>query len=228
MKYPAHSFLFDEDDDTDRSVQAQGSIPYSPVKTPLSNRYSYLTPKSSGGNYSLQQHRGSNATTLFTCCGFSIDLSHKHSYSSNSKSVLDDSSTRRSTICKNPNLSSKNLGPPSFISSNDRFTRQQKTVCYRSTNTNRPITRRRAATVVHCSRNTPVSTITSLTSRSSIPLCISKEKQSFTTEKLSPIIDTPLIKKDESKISINLTEPPFILQIDYLQPPSPASIIETC
>jgi hypothetical protein len=233
MKYPAHTFLFDDDDDTDRSGQTQGAVPYSPPATQISSHYScltskssYLTSKSSCGNYSLQQHQGSTTTSLFTCCGFTIDLSHKRTYSSNSRSTLDDTPTRRSTITRHPNSPSK---ISCSQSSNDRIIRQQKTVCYRSTNMNRPITRRRAATVVHCSHSTPVSTLTTLTNKPPIHRSISKEKSSLPFEKLSPIIDIPLtIPKDGYKTNINLTEPTIIVKTDCDELSLPASIIETC
>jgi hypothetical protein len=230
MKYPTHTFLFDDDDDTDRSGQGQGTTSYSTLTNKLSNRQSYLTPKSSGGNYSLQQTRAPTTPSLFTCCGFTIDLSQKSSYSSNSKSPIDDSLTRRSTLNRKPTFSSsKNLSVESAISSNNRVIRQQKTVCYRSTNINRPIIRRRATTVVDCSRDTPVTTMTTLTNKSSpIQRSISKEKRFSLFEKSTPIIDIPPTTKDGCQTNMNLTESLIIVQTDCDELPLPASIIERC
>jgi hypothetical protein len=134
-------------------------------------------------------------------------------------------------VTKNSNsLPSKTLCSQSSTSSNERIVRQQSTVCYRSNNSSRPITRRRAATVVHCSYNTPVSKMTNLTNKSPIHQSISKEKQCFSSEKLSPIIDISprSVTKDESKINITLTEPRIIIKTDCDEIPLSASIIETC
>jgi hypothetical protein len=242
LKYPAHSFLFDEDDDTERSMQGQGTTSYSALAPTSSHRQNFLTPKSSTGNYSLQPSQTSTATSsLFTCCGFTIDLSHKHTYSSYTKSTNDDFSTRRSIIYHKPTFpASKSLSLQPSISSNDRTIRQQKTVCYRSASINRPITRRRSATVVHCSHKKPVSTMTTLTNKLSTPSMtlnppiqksFSKERQFLTLEKLSPMIEKPSTVpiKDGCPTNINLTEPSIIIiQTDYDEVLSPASIIERC
>lgn len=228
IKYPPNLFLFDEDDDTDRSNQGQGTASYSALGTKLPQRQNYLTPKSSTGNYSLQPSQTSNANSVLNCCGFTINLSHKHSNSFYTKSTTDDFSTRRSIKYIKPTLPiSKSLCLQSSISSDDRIPRQQKTVCYRSTNSNRPITRRRAATVVHCSQKTAVPTVTTLTNKLSIP-SISKEKQSLSPGRLSPTNDISS-RKDGCPTNINRTEPAIIIiQTDYDEVLSPASIIETC
>jgi hypothetical protein len=230
MKYPAHAFLFEDDEDTDRSLQPQGSAPYCSLPVQSPSRSNNLSPQTSG-NFSSQHSRTSTATSLFTCCGFTIDLSNNQPTSSTSKSVLDDSLTRRSTLNKMPNPLSKIASyPQSSLSPDDRTFRQQKTVCYRSNISNRPNTRRRATTVVHCSSKRPSATLTTLTSphNSSIHQSISKERQYLNFEKLSPTNDIPLTIKDGMKITINITEPPIIIQTDCDEPQLPAYIIETC
>jgi hypothetical protein len=231
MKYPGHKFLFEDDDDMDRSGQVPPVSSYSVLTAQLSNRPTYLTPKSSIGNYSFQQSRASTAASFFTCCGFTIDLSHKHSYSSSSRSTHDDILTRRPTMNKHSNhFPSKSLSPQSSTPSHDRSFKQQKSVCYRSSLTNRPGTRRRATTVIHCSHSTPVSTVTTLTNKpSTIHRSISNEKQCLPFEKLSPIIDiNSTTTKDRYQANMNLNETSIILQTDCDELPLPASIIETC
>jgi len=234
VKYSGNSFVFnDDDDDTERSIQAQGTTSYSALTVQLSNRKNNLSPQLSSGNYSVQTSQISNTSSVFTCCGFSIDLSNKHSHPSTSKSLFDESSSHRSIGYKNPNpLLSKTASYPQspVPSSNDRLLRPQRTVCYRSHNTNRPINRRRATTLVHCSRKKPTSINTKLTGTLSSPVhrSISKEKQCLTFEKVQPIIDIPLKTKDGYKTTINITEPPIIVQTDCNELLLPAYIIETC
>ena len=229
MKYPAHSFLFDEDDDTDRFVQGQGQISHSNLTAKLSHRPNYLTPKSSMGNHSLQPSHASSAATNFTCCGFTIDLSQKQASMLYPRPNWDESAARRSLKTKKsiPSSPLKNLCVQSSISSTDRTMQPQRSICYGSNNANRPITRRRAATVVHCSQKTPLSTVTTL--ESSIPKSLSKSKISLSREKFSSIVDLPSTGKDHGyKTTIYLTEPSVIIQTDEEEILSPASIIERC
>ncbi|CAF1268440.1 unnamed protein product [Adineta steineri] len=224
-KYPAHAFLFnDDDDDTDRSVQLQGTT-YSALTVQLSSRHNNLSPKLSNGNYSLELSQTSAGTSIFTCCGYSIDLSPKTSHTSYTKSGFEESSSRRSIVNKNPNpLLAKTASYPqsSPSSLNDRLLRTQKSVCYRTDNTPRQITKRRATTLVNCSRNRPSSTNTTIVPP--IPISLSNEK----LPPSAPIIDIPSASNDECKPIINLTEPPMIMQTDYIEPLLPAYIIETC
>lgn len=90
-----HSFLFDEDDDdTERSNgTATGATPYCALTMHSQNRSNYVSRQNSTTNYPVRLARNSS---VLSCCGFAIDLSHKHSvYSSNI-----DLTSRRSTLCK--------------------------------------------------------------------------------------------------------------------------------
>ncbi|CAF4240471.1 unnamed protein product [Rotaria sp. Silwood2] len=238
LKLTKHSFLVDDDDDDmDRSVKAHGTTSYCALANQSPNHHAHITPKTSSENYSTQKFRTSTAASYFTCCGFTIDLSHKQTYSSNSRVLLDHSPICRSTINKNPNrlLSKTRSYPQSSIStsllSNDRNFKQQRSISCRTTN------RPRTTTAVHCLYNTSSSRITTRTNNSSILSTTinspnhriqSKENQRITFEKLSPIIDKHLIIKDEHKTNINLTELPTIIKTDCNESLPPAYIIETC
>lgn len=228
FKYPTHSFLFDDEYEPDRSIQGQGHRPsYSTLTTKLSSRQNYLTPKSSMGNNSLQpSNLSSAASTLFTCCGFTIDLSQKQPSSLYTRSTCDDLPTRRSLKTKKTQMSSSPTNNLSVQSSNDRTMKEQRSVCYRPNNSNRPITRRRAATVVHCSRKTSLPTMTTL--ESSLPQSFSKPKLHSSQEKFSSIVDLPSTNKDTYRATIYLNEPSIIIQTDRDELPLPASIIERC
>ena len=207
-----HSFLVDDDDDfTDRSIAPAVASPSSTLPYQTQTRSHPLLQQSSVGNQSLQSCR---KPTRFTCCGFTVDLSPKNvGYSSNG-----DTSSRHSTIGKstaNTNMISDHdyqlarksrTCSQSPISSSpfDRHRRQQKTISYRSnTEQQRPTTRRRATTVVHCSRHAPSSTSTfiadksmTLTNASAIAdRCVSRE-----TER-SPLQAAHSHQSDTSSIS---------------------------
>jgi hypothetical protein len=181
-KIHAHAFLFDDDDeDTERSIATTAATPYCALTIHSQNRPSYLSQQSSHNNYPIHLARKS---TFFTCCGFTIDLSRKHSiYSSNG-----DITSRRPTICKSPgnatttnnhntNNNNNNNSPkkyrnyshsPVLLSSSDRSL-QQQTACLKSNdddddnnNNNQSTTPPRATTVVHCFRHMPSSTVTSI------------------------------------------------------------------
>lgn len=225
QKDPGHSFLFDDDEDTDRFVQGQVQLSHAKV----SHRSNYLTPKSSMGNYSLQPSHTSSSATSFACCGFTIDLSQKPTTTLYPRPNWDDSTARRSLKTKKSVSSSpsKNLCVQSSISSTDRTMKPQRSICYGSNNFNRPITRRRAATVVHCSRKAPLSTITTL--ETSLPKSLSKNKMNLSREKFPSIVDIPSPGKELGyKTTIYLTEPSVIIQTDREEILSPASIIERC
>ncbi|UJR13480.1 hypothetical protein I4U23_000494 [Adineta vaga] len=227
-KYPAHAFIFtDDDEDTDRSVQIQGT-PYSGLNLRQNNNN--LSPKLSSGNYSFQLSQTSNSTSVFNCCGFSIDLSNKNSHMSHSKIFLDESSSRRSfnNVTSNKILAKTASYPQSKASSpNDCLLRPQKTVCYRSTNVPRPITRRRATTLVQARRNTPASIKTTLTT--TVYPSILQENQYLASEKLPSIIDIPSTTKEESNIDLIASPDPSLpISTDCNEPLLPAYIIETC
>ena len=169
-----HSFLVDDDDDyTDRSIAPTVTSPSSTLPHQTQNRSHPLLQQNSYGNQSLQSSR---KPTRFTCCGFTVDLSPKNvGYSSNG-----DTSSRHSTIGKSTantvndndyhHMARKSRTcsqSPISLSPFDRHLRQQKTISYKSNaDQHRPTTRRRATTVVHCSRHLPSSTITSIADKS--------------------------------------------------------------
>ena len=223
-KYPTHSFLFDDEFENDRSLQSQAPHPsYPTLTTKLSSRTNHLTPKSSAGNSSFYP---SSTPTVFTCCGFTVDLSQKQpSSSSYTRSTYDDLPARRSLKNKKTHTSSppKNLCVQSSISSNDRSMKQQRSVCYRPANSSRPITRRRAATVVHCSHKT---TLTKLDTP--LPTSFSKSKLNSSEEHFPSLVDLPSTGRDGYMATIYVNEPSIIIQTDRDELPSPASIIERC
>ena len=157
LKDPTQAFLFDDEDDTDPASQRQNSSAYCALTVHSTARQNFLTPQSSSGAASFQTQRTSTSSA-FSCCGFTVDLSHKHRYLPYSRSTFDEPSNYRSMLsnatmnpkippCKtlsNPLSATRSLSPGGTL-------RQQNTICYRSSLSHRPITRRRAATLVHCS-----------------------------------------------------------------------------
>ncbi|CAF1107901.1 unnamed protein product [Rotaria sordida] len=245
MTFTKHSFLVGDDDDdynnnnnnnnTDRSMKPNGRTSYHTLRRQSSN---YLTSKTSNGNDLTQKFRTSSTTaSYFTCCGFTIDLSHKPTCSSNSRISLHNSSLSRSTVNKSPNrVLSKTCSYPqssnsTSLSLNDQKYRQRSTSCRSA---NRP----RSAAAVHCLYNPSSSRITTRTNSSLILSTTTttnspnhrnqlKENQSITFDKLSSTIEKSRIN-DEYKININLTESSTIIQTDFNEPLPPAYIIETC
>ncbi len=181
-KVHTHSFLFDDDDDddTERSIATTtaAATPYCALTIHSQNR---SFRKNSNTNYPIHLTRRSS---FFTCCGYTIDLSNKHSLHSSNGDII----SRRSTICKsstntttnNNNNNNNNISPkkprthsqsPLSLSSFDRNLRQQ-TISLRLNNDDnnnnnnngnhhQQTTRRRATTVIHCFRRIPSSTVTS-------------------------------------------------------------------
>jgi len=198
LKLPPPSLSVEDDDDTDRSLQAHGSSSCTMFPSRSSVRNHNLSPQSSYSNHSLKQTRSLSPTTplFLMCCGFTIDLSHKQQQHSNlSRSPLDSISARQSLNTRPISAqlqTGKSLSAQSSNSSQyDRFIRQPRSVSYRTGYSHRSLTRRRAQTVVHCSRNRHFTPITTLVN--------SKQDQTGLTNS-TLTVDTP----------------------------SPASIIETC
>ncbi|CAF1145296.1 unnamed protein product [Rotaria sp. Silwood1] len=224
LKFIKHSFSVDDDDDDDnREHTTKGHTNKSYCSL---THHNHIISKISSGNNSKQKFRTSKASSsssYFTCCGFTIDLSHKQTYSSNSRI-----SPPHSSINKNSNrlLTKTHSYPQTSLIKNDRKFKQQqqqRSISCRTTN------KSRTTTPIHCLYNTSSSKIITRTNNSLNPRIQSKENQNINFEKLSPIIDKPFIKRDESKTNINLlTESPTIIQTDFNEPLPPAYIIETC
>ena len=162
------------------------------------HRLSYLSRQNSSTNYPPSLERKSS---FFTCCGFKIDLSHKHSIYSSSADIT----SRRSTICKSSfnNHHNQNYSPrksrtyshsPASLPFYDRSLRNHHTVCLKliddnannNNNHHHSTIRRHSATVVHCFRPLPTtnmnsSMITNSYSPSLRP-SISEEKEYSTIE----------------------------------------------
>ena len=187
-----HAFLFDEDDDdTERSIATNAGTSYCTVASHSHNRSHHPAQENSHGNCSIQSPR---PTSMFSCCGVTIDLSNKHS----SNSSNGESSSRHSTIGKsatnNYNTTNSTLTTthhyyysprkmrtcsqsPMSLSSFDHHLGQQKVISYKSNNDNhRTIARRRATTAVHCFRPLPSSTMTSIISK---PLTLNTESKTI-------------------------------------------------
>jgi hypothetical protein len=178
-----HSSLFDDDDDdTERSIATTAPATTTTTSTtPYCALSSHSHARSHHMSSSMKKSRQGSS---FTCCGLTIDLSHKHS----SDLSNGDSLSRHSTIGKtatnytNPNCLSAtttnhyHYSPrknrtysqsPMSLSSFDRHLEQQQNLSYKSNrNTNRTLARRRATTAVHCFRHLPSSTIASITNKS--------------------------------------------------------------
>jgi len=251
-KMQTHSFLFDDDDDTDHSIATTPATHHSALTTHSQNRFNYLSRQNSNSNYPI--HLSSKKSSIFTCCGLTIDLSNKHSlYSSNG-----DLTSRRSTICKSStntttatNNNNNNQNSPGKFrtfshsprsSTFDRNLRRQKTVCYPQNNVNHPsISRQRASTIVHCFRNLPPTTVTavanpSLTLNTDSPTVrrsISKDKERTSIEKL-PSNTSNLLSTPKSVYNANMNSTKDIItstvsiQNHLEEEPLSAYIVETC
>ncbi len=200
-KIHTHSFLFDDDDDdTERSIATTtAAAPYCALSLHSQNRFNYLSRQNSNNNYPNQFARQSS---LFDCCGFTVDLSRKHS----AQSSNGDVTSRRATVCKSSTNTTTNNNTNSpkksrayshssiSLSSFDRNLRQQQLVSSRLSddNNNQLTNRRRTATAVHCLRYLPSSTRTSIADHSftfntdSLPTrrSISEEKERSSIETL--------------------------------------------
>ena len=245
MKYPTHAFLVDDDEDTDRSIQTKGPTPYSSLTVQSSNRHNDLSPKTSNGNFSSQQSRAST-TSLYHCCGLTIDLSRRDSYSPYSKSAMDDTSAQRSKANKrNSNQTSLPARTATSTQSSilksippaELTFRQQRTASYRTTYPNRPTTRRRATTVVHCSDKSGSAPITTIETE---PLIVSNVLHSTVARSLSkgnllpssgepsPIVDTPPWTNTASLTDLHETEAIASEHTDCKELLLPAYIVERC
>lgn len=196
-KIHTHSFLSDDDDDTDRSIATTaGATPYYALTMHSQHRLNYLSRQNSTVNYSTSFARKSS---FFTCCGFAIDLSNKHSvYSSTA-----DITSRRSTIFKssfnNNHQNNHNPSPrksrtyshsPMSLPSYDRSLRNHHTVCLKliddNTNNHHSTIRRHSATVVHCFRPLSTSIMNPSTTNNSytdsVRPSISEEKEQSSIE----------------------------------------------
>ncbi len=250
-KINTHSFLFDDDDDdnTDRSVATTAATtPYCALNTHSQNRSNHLSRQNSNNNYPLPLPR---KASFFTCCGLTIDLSHKHSpYSS-----TGDVTSRRSTICRpsiktthnnhhtntSPRKSRAYSHSPVSTSSFDRTQRQQ-TICLKlnDDNNNQSSNRRRTTTAVHCCRHSPSSILKSPVDHSmtlnrnslSPPQSISEVNEFSSIEAL------PLTTTDEptttgvDNANMNSTKEgtysAVLVQSHLGEQQLPAYIIETC
>lgn len=210
------------------------------------NRPSYL-PQLSSNNFSTQSPRKSS---FFTCCGFSIDLSQKHSISS----LNGDLASRRSTMRKsstNTNYNNYNNSPrksrtyshsPKSSASFDRNLRHQQTVSYKSSqDSSRTTTRRRASAAVHCFQHSPASTVASIANQSvtlntSLPFAnqsLSNDKRHSSIEILpTSISDSPPTSIDvhnsNNNPSNDITDSSVIVQNLSDEQILPAYIVETC
>jgi hypothetical protein len=239
-----HSFLFDDDEDTERSIPTTTPTPYAALPNHSQNRSNYLSRQNSNNNFPFHSLRKSS---VFNCCGFTIDLSNKHSeYSSNG-----DATSRRSTVCKSfTNTNNNNNNSPAkfrtyshspmSLSSFDRQLQQK--VSYKSSNdSNQSTARRRATTVVHCVPHLPSSTVTSLANQSltldgelsSVRRSISKERDCSSFETLPPdASDLSPIQINVFNTDINPTKDikdSIVFVQNHLQEEQlPAYIVETC
>jgi hypothetical protein len=238
-KIHTHSFLFDDDDDdTERSIATTtAGTPYCALTIHSQNRPNHLSRQNSTNNYSMNFTR---KASFFTCCGLTVNLSHKHSvHSSNG-----DIPSRRSTIFKssvNANNNQNNspqkvctyLHSPKSSISSERNLRPQQTICLKLIDdvNNSAANRRRASTIVHCLRNLPSSTISNpLSTLSSDTLftrrSISEENQrkpiETSTMTMTGVEDGTMNTIKDRIDSIVLTQNPLD------EKTLPAYIIETC
>jgi len=224
-KVHTHSFLFDDDDDdTERSIATTAAAtPYCALTIHSQNRSSQ---KNSNNNYPIHLTQRSS---FFTCCGYTIDLSNKHSLCSSTGDII----SRRSTICKsstnptsnnnNNNNNNNNSSPkknrnyshsPVSLSSFDRNLRHQ-TISLRlnddddDNNNNNPrhqqqTSRRRATTVIHCFRHIPSSTVTS-TSITNHSLTLNKDsifiRRSISEERTFSSIEIPPLDTSDTPMT---------------------------
>ncbi|CAF0728017.1 unnamed protein product [Adineta steineri] len=244
-KIQTHSFLFDDDDDTDHSVATTANTPYCALTIHSQNRSNYLSRQNSNNN----TYNNLRKSSIFTCCGFSVNLSNKQSLCSSN----GDLTSRRSTICKSStntttNITNNNIynsprkirnisHSPRSLSSFDRHLRRQQTVCYTSNNdNNQSIIRPRASTIVNSFKNLPSATLTPVVNPTIIlstdSTSISKQEEgeeclpietlpSKTSNLSSPSIDINNANKD------NIDSTVFV-QNHLEKEPSPAYIVETC
>jgi hypothetical protein len=237
-----HSFLFDDDDDdTERSIATTtAATPYCALTIHSQNRPTYLSRQNSNNNYSVHLARKSS---FFTCCGLTVDLSHKHSIHSSSNG---DITSRRSTICKlatNPNNNSPKKIQTYSPKSPEINLRTQQTVCLKfiDDNNNSAVNRRRAATIVHCLRQLPSSTISNPSSTVTSDLLFSRRSISEDNECLSIETLKPNISETSSSMTMTGVEDgkinsmrdridSIVLTQNHLdeQQTLPAYIIETC
>ena len=131
-----HSFLFDDDEETERSIPTINPTPYSALSNQSQTRPNYFSQQSSNNTSPFPI---SQRSSFFNCCGFTIDLSHKHSeYSSNG-----DATSRRSTVCKSiTNTSPRKFrtyshSPKSLPSFDKNLHLQQQPASYKLSNDNR-------------------------------------------------------------------------------------------
>lgn len=245
-----HPFYFDEDDDDiERSAGTTGGASYCPLGIHPQHRLTYLSQQSSSNNYPMKPSKKS----FFTCCGFTIDLSHKHSTNSVNGDLTPHRSTmRKSSINTASNNTTNYTSSPrksrtyshsSKSSSFDRNIRQQQTVCYKSnSDNNRIANRRRASAAVHCFQHSPSSTVATMANQSlrlsaNLPLnhqTISKENAYSSIEILPPsnISDATPTTIDVYNNNItsqkDLQESALLVQNNIEEPPLPAYIVETC
>ena len=240
-KIHTHSFLFDDDDeDTERSLATTtAASPYCALTLHSQKRSSYLSRQNSANNYSVHLGRKSS---FFTCCGFTVDLSHKPSVDSSN----GDIGSRRSTVCKstaNPMNNSPRKGrsyspkSPSLLS--DPHLRARHSVCLRlieDNNHDSAVDQRRATTIVHCLRHLPPSTISNPLSTvnfdSSFPRrSVDEERKRSTIEtsklNVSEASSMTMAGLEDGMINSTVSAPPNHPD-EQSQPPLPAYIVETC
>jgi hypothetical protein len=247
-KTHTHLFLFDdEDEETERSLATTGVTPHSALAIHSQNRANCSVRENSNGNYSIQNTR---QPSLFTCCGYTIDLSQRHS----SHSSNTDTPSRRSTICKSittnnnnhHHFSPKKSGNHSqsrmslCISPFDRHLRQQKIVSNESNNDKPRLPgRRRASTVAQCFRDVPSATVTNKspslnTETTSDHRSISKEMVAspieilpFNTMSDSSTLTTGVYNENYNP-KIETIDSSIFVQNNLEEQQLPAYIVETC
>ena len=252
-KTHTHSFLFDDDDDdTERSNgTTTGATPYCALTMHSQNRSNYVSRQNSTSNYPVRLAR---KPSVFTCCGFAIDLSHKHSiYSSNI-----DLTSRRSTLCKstmNPGnnnhfphlhensprkLRTQSNSPRTspFIDQNLRQQQQRVSLKITEEGEYPVINRQRRSTIVRCLQHLPSSAMTSTSNNSTnfnidptfVRRSISEEPE-FSPIDISPP-KSPTISTEENP-NEDFTEedernPTASGEKQLEEQTLPAYIIETC
>ncbi|CAF0783981.1 unnamed protein product [Rotaria sordida] len=246
-KMNTHSYLFDdEDDDTERSIGTTTGAPsYCPLATHSQNRPNHLSQQGTDNPIQTKQK-----SSFFTCCGYSVDLSHKHSLHASNGDIISRRATVHqssiNTFSNNHNTSPRKSRTyshsPKSLSSIDRNLRRQQTVCYKSNHdNNRMPTRRRSSAAVHCFQHLPSSPTTSITNRSlrlntNSPLVrrsITKEKKYSSIEILSnptsdSILATTNVNNTIMKSSKDITDSTVHVQNQIEEQQLPAYIVETC
>ncbi|UJR33825.1 hypothetical protein I4U23_021249 [Adineta vaga] len=243
-KMQTHSFLYDDDDETDHSIATTAASPYCGLTVHSQNRSNYLSRQYSNVNYPIHQLR---KPSLFNCCGFTVNLSNKHSlYSSNG-----DLTSRRSTICKSmtntvinnnnayssPRKSRTCSHSPRSSATFEHQLRRQHTVCYTPNNDqNRSTIRPRSATIVHCFRHLPSSTLAAIvnpspsvnTDLTSIRRSLSKDKESLSTNTSDLPLSTTDVYNAKFTATKDIEESHVFVQNRIEEEQSPAYIVETC